>query len=325
MGKEDSVLKQFFKDNNRFADLFNQTLFKGKPVIDPRKLTDMDTTQAEIIPLKAGSEKVIQKSRDVAKLYNNEIELVILGLEHQHQVHYAMPARVMLYDALTYEGQYKEIAKEHRRQRDLTPKEWLSQFSKTDKLMPVVTLVVYYGRDPWDGPKDLRDMFSATGPFKDLAGNYPMNLIEVNAIKDVEAYEDDLMALFAFVKYQKDQKSLEQLIAAHKQYFSSVSREIYATIRNVVDMHDMDGYIKNENEEGKINMCEALRQIREDGIRIGEKRGIALGEKRGIALGEKRYAQKIAKQLLKKHQPIPFIAEITDLSAEEIEDIKRTM
>ncbi|MDO4289169.1 MAG: transposase, partial [Eubacterium sp.] len=143
MGREDSALKQFFKDNHRFADLFNQTLFKGKPVIDPRKLTDMDTVQAEVISLKAGSEKVIQKSRDVAKLYNNEIELVILGLEHQHQVHYAMPARVMLYDALTYEGQYKEIAKEHRRQRDLTPKEWLSQFSKTDKLIPVVTLVVY--------------------------------------------------------------------------------------------------------------------------------------------------------------------------------------
>ncbi|MDO4288356.1 MAG: hypothetical protein Q4C55_04125 [Eubacterium sp.] len=199
-------------------------------------------------------------------------------------------------------------------------------------------MVVYYGLEPWDGPRDLRDMFiGAASPLKKLAGNYPMNLIEVRAIKDVEVYDDDLMALFAFVKYQKDRKSLEQLIAAHKQYFSSVSREIYATIRNVVDISDVEVYVENQSDGGRINMCEALQEIKEDGIRIGEKRGIALGEKRGIQIGEKRgialgekrgikiEREKVAKKLLGKNYAIPFIAEITNLSSAEIEDIKRTM
>ncbi|MDO4289070.1 MAG: hypothetical protein Q4C55_07765 [Eubacterium sp.] len=79
----------------------------------------------------------------------------------------------------------------------------------------------------------------------------------------------------------------------------------------------MDVYVKNENEEGKINMCEALQQIREDGIRIGEKRGIALGEKQGI--------QKVAKELLKNNHPIPYVAEVTKLSVIEVEELKRTM
>ncbi|MDO4287693.1 MAG: hypothetical protein Q4C55_00760 [Eubacterium sp.] len=137
----------------------------------------------------------------------------------------------------------------------------------------------------------------------------------------MKAY-DDLMALFAFVKYQKDRKSLERLVSAHKQYFSSISRETYATIRNVVDISDdVNVYVESQSNEGRINMCEALQQIRED----GEKRGIKIGREDGIRIGEKQYAQKIVKQLLKKHQPIPFIAEITDLSAEEIEDIKRMM
>ncbi|MDO4289251.1 MAG: Rpn family recombination-promoting nuclease/putative transposase, partial [Eubacterium sp.] len=206
---------------------------------------------------------------------------------------------------------------EHRRQRDLTPKEWLSQFSKTDKLIPVVTLVVYYGLEPWDGPRDLRDMFATVSPFKELAGNYPMHLIEVNAIKNLEAYDNDLMALFAFVKYQKDPKSLEALIVAHRQYFSGVSKETYATIRNVVDMRDMEAYVKYESEEGKINMCEALREIKKE----SEKRGIKIGREDGIKIEK----EKVTKKLLGKNYAIPFIAEITDLSAEEIEVIKRMM
>ena len=34
-----------------------------------------------------------------------------------------------------------------------------SDFSKEDKIIPVITLTVYFGSDKWDGPRSLKDMF----------------------------------------------------------------------------------------------------------------------------------------------------------------------
>lgn len=38
--KTDTVLKDFWRDNARFADLFNAALFQGKTVIHPDELEE---------------------------------------------------------------------------------------------------------------------------------------------------------------------------------------------------------------------------------------------------------------------------------------------
>ena len=42
----------------------------------------------------------------------------------------------------------------------LTSKEFLSGLRKDDRLMPIITAVVYLGEEPWDGPKSLYDMLN---------------------------------------------------------------------------------------------------------------------------------------------------------------------
>ncbi|MEG0377219.1 MAG: hypothetical protein RR614_01955, partial [Eubacterium sp.] len=273
MGTEDTALKQFLSDNRRFAEVFNQAFFGGETVVEPEKLKALDSTASEIIPLRGGATKTIQKSRDIAKLYDNEIELVILGIENQKQIHYAMPLRVLMYDTLSYEHQCKTIGTTHQREKDLKGAEWTSRFSKTDKLIPVFSLVMYYGLEPWDGPKDLKSMldipekFSTLDPF---IGNYPMHLFEVNAIDHLENYTDDLMALFAFIKYQKERTKLVDVIEKHKDYFSHLSESTYSAIKNVVDISEIDAHIQNEKTlKGEINMCDALKEIRDEGVQQG--------------------------------------------------------
>ena len=39
--KPDTILKTFWRDNERFADLFNTVLFKGNSVLDPDELQPM--------------------------------------------------------------------------------------------------------------------------------------------------------------------------------------------------------------------------------------------------------------------------------------------
>ena len=43
----DTILKNFWKDNNRFADLFNACFFDGNPELNPDDLTEVDTDRSE--------------------------------------------------------------------------------------------------------------------------------------------------------------------------------------------------------------------------------------------------------------------------------------
>ena len=82
-------------------------------------------------------------------------------VENQTEIHYAMPVRNIIYDALQYGKQVSEVAKRHKNQGDRkghNKGEYLSGFYKEDRIRPVVTLVVHFGADEWDGPLSLYDM-----------------------------------------------------------------------------------------------------------------------------------------------------------------------
>ena len=49
MRKEDSVTKEYMKQNTIFADAFNFFLYGGKQVIDPVRLRPQDSTEIGII------------------------------------------------------------------------------------------------------------------------------------------------------------------------------------------------------------------------------------------------------------------------------------
>lgn len=66
----------------------------------------------------------------------------------------------------------------------LTQEEFLSGFRKEDKLMPVVTAVIYFGADTWDGPLSLHQMIACEDE----------NILQM--IPDYKISADD--AIFAF-------------------------------------------------------------------------------------------------------------------------------
>lgn len=44
--KADTVRKNYWRDNERFADFFNAVLFEGRAVIKPEELEDRDTEES---------------------------------------------------------------------------------------------------------------------------------------------------------------------------------------------------------------------------------------------------------------------------------------
>ena len=61
--KPDIVLKNYWRNNEQFADLFNALLFDGKQMIEPEELTDIDSEESLILEHKKYAESV-KASRD---------------------------------------------------------------------------------------------------------------------------------------------------------------------------------------------------------------------------------------------------------------------
>ena len=168
--KPDIVLKNYWSNNEQFADFFNAVLFDGNSIIKPEELEDVDTEESTILEHKDYTES-LKAARDTIKIRKKlttvGIELVLLGLENQEHIHYAMPMRLMGYDYASYKKQYDSNAKQYNKDyKGISRDEYLSRMKKTDKFTPVITVVVYYGEQPWDAAKSLHEMLHIPDQWK---------------------------------------------------------------------------------------------------------------------------------------------------------------
>ncbi len=101
----------------------------GEPSEISGDLQEMDTALSATIK---NGEIVysLTRYRDVVKKYAKGMEFVIFAIENQQKIHYAMPVRKMLYDALGYVKQCKEIASGHVAKDYKNDDEFLSRFKK---------------------------------------------------------------------------------------------------------------------------------------------------------------------------------------------------
>lgn len=77
--KSDVVLKDFWRANDRFADLFHAVVFQGKQVLKPEALQELDTDMSGTIHFK-GYEESLVRIRDVVKKAAFGVEFAILGM-----------------------------------------------------------------------------------------------------------------------------------------------------------------------------------------------------------------------------------------------------
>ena len=194
--KPDIIMKNFWKNNERFADIFNAYLFQGKQIIKSEELTEVDTDISSLIKFN-GHAETLGKVFDVVKKSANGVDYVILGLENQSKIHYAMPLRHMIGDAFSYLKEYKELEAKNKKYKNYKTKhEFLSKFQKTDRLHPIVTICIYYGEDEWDGPRSLIDMLDIPEKFKPLVSDYKFNLIELRKSESLKFQNEDVKTIF---------------------------------------------------------------------------------------------------------------------------------
>ena len=271
--QKDVSLKTFWRDNEHFADLFNATVFNGKQVLKPDKLTEMDTDVSATIHSKSYNES-ITRNRDVVKKMSDGVEFNILGLEIQDKTHYAMPLRTMTYDALGYIKEYNDIKKHHKLNKDSfsSHEEFLSGINKSDRFHPIITLVLYYGESLWDGPTCLSDMMiSMPDNIKAYFSDYKLNLVQILDSDKYTFYNEDVRDVFNIIRniYNDDFDSI------YREYESrNVDIDVMELICNITSVPKlMDLCIDNE-QGGTVNMCEAMKRFQAECESKGMKEGI---------------------------------------------------
>lgn len=280
MGKGNAAVKQWLGNKNRYADLFNGIVFEGKKVVLPEELEPIESESDILITDKNENTKELQRHRDLIMRWKKGAFLVVLGCENQAKVHYAMPVRNMLYDGLSYTEQIKKLREQHRKNENgkMTDSEFLSGFCKSDKIYPVITIVFYYGKEPWDAGKSLYEMFpeeileSQFQVLEKYVPNYRINLVEAGNVERCELFRTDLQEIFGMLKYRKDKKELMNYLKENEYYFKNVDEDTYHVIGEFLHSDKtLKREVGRQVGEEDIDMCEALEELYNDGKVEGEK------------------------------------------------------
>ena len=170
------------------------------------------------------------------------------------------------------------------------------EFTKEDKLIPVITITVYLGTKEWDGPRKLSDMFGDVDeellPF---IPDYRINLLAPREITDFTGFRTSIRQLFEVLQNAYDKEKMQEVLQ-NDEKFSNVDRETVEAI-NLFAGTDID----IDEKEEVIDMCKAWEEQKNEGRELGER-------------------QKIISLVVKKLQKDKSVAEIAD-DLEEKEEV----
>ena len=268
MGLADIKTREYMADPARFADVFNYAVYGGRQVIRKDELSPMDSTTVAA-PFGAKGSTGVQRHRDGLRLWqimrDNRAVYAVMGLENQTDVHYAMPVRNMLYDAMSYAGQVSG-SKSARESARRSGAEYLSGFGKQDKLLPVVTLVVHFGTKPWDGPLSLRDMLAEHDEeLLKLVPDYKVNIVEPSAMEEGEfhKFRTELGLVLGYIKHAGNKDALACYVEGDQRF-----RNIGAQSAHLINVVT-DSEFKLEPGKERVDMCQAIKDMKAESYESG--------------------------------------------------------
>lgn len=269
LGVKDTVTTKYMRQNKIFADAFNYFVFGGEQVINPDSLEELDTRELDV-PYggEKGAKQPVQKTRDVIKsviaMMDRRTAYLLLAIENQSNIHYAMPVKNLVYDALQYAKQVEIAIASHKMSGDykgVDSDEYLSGFMKEDRLLPVVTLVIYFDSKEWDGPLSIHEMFDKQDTrVLALVPDYKINLLAPTSIKDEDfgKFQSSLKEVLSFIKYARDKDELKRVLDTDKS-FRHLGREEVDVLNACVGAK-----IAVKEGEEAIDVCLAIQQMNEE-------------------------------------------------------------
>ncbi|MCD8195641.1 MAG: hypothetical protein LUE24_00470 [Lachnospiraceae bacterium] len=288
MGKIDHELNHYFQDNRAFADIINLCVYDGRQVVLPQNLENDST----VLYPKDRNGMSKERRADVSKRCSNGYSFCIYCLENESKISYIMPVRNMEFEAARYREQLREIAASHKKTDYKNWDEYSSEFTKDDRLQPVIMLILYWSRKPWDGARNLTEMLDISKEDREQLApflqNCRLNLINMYDLQNVDTCRSQLKYVLRLLKKDQNREALYREVQEDPVY-RNLKPETGRMMAVLLRDDALQQYIEDREEDGKetFNMCKALDDMRQEAM----ERGISKGMNRGKAVGEDLFAR----------------------------------
>lgn len=256
MAEKDITQKLLEDHNDVFADIINTLVFDGEQVIQPEELETVTTLSTYKM---AG--KMYSQERDVLKAWKQGyIRIAMCGIENQTTVDADMPLRIISYDGAGYRAQL------------------LGETSPEQERYPVITLVLFFGKGRWTGPKNLLGRVKVPRGMEALVSDYRINVFEIGQLSEekIKQFTSDFQVVADYVT-QMEQKREYTPSGKSLRHIDGVM-DLLEALTKVSKYKEAVSVMKQiKEQEGEVSMRSAWGEA----IVRGEERGRQQGKEEG--------------------------------------------
>lgn len=284
MGEKNNVFKVYMSQPDRIWSVLEY--YFGEKLSLPPYCEEEDGFYSVM----GRKERVSFRQRDIFKKVTMQGKKYYVGIENQEKINLTMPWRIMQMDCLEYERQLEKI-----RQKNITEKvsygegdDYMYRIRQGDLLIPILNLVLYWGKGEWKKPRRLKDMLrtdSLPEKMEEKVGDYPIYVINMRSIPEeiLESMDSDLKYVLGIMRYEGKGKEYREYITDHPEYFRHIPKSAVDVLDVCMNLGDIKKYFvyEQENGEERTDMCRALMEIQEESREEGRQEGRQEGRKEG--------------------------------------------
>ncbi|MCM1495276.1 MAG: hypothetical protein NC089_05690 [Bacteroides sp.] len=295
--KKDIAIKGLLEQDDIFADIANVNLFGGRQVLHSEDLEEVPT---ETGYKGLGGEYHAMVRDCFRKVYKRGRCIGYIGYEAQTDRNNVMPIRDMGYAYTAYMKQIHRITAENNRKGQ-------SAFAKVlhdeQRLLPVVTCILYFGTKAWDYPLRLSDILDIPNEeqifWTEMTGDYRIHVISlVNQPQEIrKRYQSDFRIIADYLAYYDDEKGLIEEWTQSRQILIHPEQllDMLVALSNDKRMRAMREALLQIERKEETNMCLLMDIVERDymmkGLEEGRAKGLEEGRKEGRKEGREQGRQ----------------------------------
>ena len=324
----DVMLKMLFESDQAVADVFNIVFGDGRRLVEPSMLRPASEREIALMRDASGKWQGRERTCDVARRIQWDAadpdNSILLFIENQLNPHLLMPWRVKELHDMSY-GRQVRAARErfHREDKPKDGVEFLSGVGRGFRFARVVTIVIYWGEEPWEVPQQFADMLEPA-PFPELHAfeprlQYPLLIPSEIPRKMLQGSEQNLNTVLNLAGALKDRERLEELLRRNPS-FQAMPRHLALGLLELAGCQ-----YQLDNQQETVNMCKAIEDMikerEEKGRKEGRKEGRREGEKSGCEMTAREFVCYLREQSFPEDKLQDFLGRRMNFSPEQIADL----